>query len=667
MESPRQCPNDARRRRGSLAAGRQRGRVRDEPVPSVPPGARTLVGLALLLGVAGPVTAADASGPARAFFATPSFEAVRLAPSGEHLAALVPDGSGQQLLVMAADRSRARLLRLPVTLRDFQWATDERLVLVTGDPDSAPGLAAVNRDGSGFLGFAAPADDAGRTGASLLDVLPREPARILMTDDRRLAGEPDVYRVDVFDGSRRFEARNPGRVFRWWTDHRGRVRLALGWAPAGDGVRYKLRHRFAGEGAWQAVHDTRLGGPFMMPLAFAADDRHFFVASSVGRDTAAVQRYDTVSMKLGPVVHARPDVDVSAMEPAPGGGVAAVRYEGGLPARVQLEGDPPATHAWLADRLPDVAFRIVSRSRDGARAVVLAHGDREPGRYYLLDTGPMKLTPIASRLPWLDGRLGERRPVGFEARDGRRLTGYLTLPPGAADTDRWPLVMMPHGGPWARDHWGFDAPAQFFAAEGFAVLQVNFRGSRGFGREHLLAGRGEWDGAMLDDLADGVRWAVSRGHADPDRVAILGASFGGYAALMSAVRYPDIYRCAVSFGAVTDLPAQLQSLKAAPDRRAWHEWRFMVGDPRLRHAALVDASPLNHARAFRVPVLLAHGADDGRVSPDQAQGLALAMKRAGAPGRLMLMEDTGHALADPERRAEFHAAALDFIRDKLGN
>lgn len=623
------------------------------------------VGGGFLFGAAGAAVAGGTDPAAEAFFATPQFESVRLAPSGGHLAALVPAGTGQRLLVMAADRSRARLLPAPAEVRDYRWATDERLLLVTGGPGAAPGLAAVNRDGSGFVSLAAPADGARRVGVSLLDLLPREPASVLITDDRRMARAPDAYRINIFDGSRERVARNPGRVFRWWTDRLGRVRLALAWAPADGGVRYALRHRFGSEGSWHHMHDAELGGPFMTPLAFAADNRHVFVAASVDRDTTAVRRYDTDAMALGPVVHARAGVDVDTMEMAPGGGVAAVRYEGARPDRVQLEGDPPEMLSWLDEQLEDGAHRIVSRSRDGDRAVVLAHHDRQPGRYYLLTTEPMELTPIASRLPWLEGSLGPRRPVAFQARDGRQLTGYLSLPAQDKGAGPAPLLIMPHGGPWARDHWGFNAPAQYFAAEGFTVLQVNFRGSRGFGRDHLMAGRGEWDDAMLDDLADGVGWAVARGYADPDRVAILGASFGGYAALMSAVRYPDLYGSAVSFGAVTDLPAQLRSLKEAGDGRAWSEWRFMVGDPDEGYSALVDASPLNHARAIRVPTLLAHGAEDRRVAPAQALALARATERAGAPVRFMLMEDTVHALADPERRARFYATALDFIRDSL--
>lgn len=620
-----------------------------------------LVMAALALGGTG----ASAAPPAEAFFATPAFDAVRLSPSGEHLAALVAADSGRRLAVMPVARSRARVLSFPAPLRDYRWATDERLVLAIGAPDQAPGLAAINRDGSGYRVLARPTEKpARREGATLLDLLPRQPAQVLVSDDCREAGAPDVYRVNLFSGERVLVARNPGRVFRWWTDRLGRVRLSLAWSHRGEGLRYVLRHRFGGGNGWQRLHEAKLGGPFITPLAFDSDNRHLFVASSVGRDTTAAQRYDTVTMTLGEVVHGRPDADVGAVEPAPGGGVASVRYEAREPVQVFPGGEEPAGRDWLDRQLPDLEHRIVSRSRDGGRAIVLARGDREPGRFYLFEREPNRLEPLGSRLPWLEGRLGPRRAVSFQARDGRRLTAYLSLPPGGADGPR-PLVIMPHGGPWSRDHWGFDAPAQYFAAHGFAVLQVNFRGSRGFGRDHLMAGRGEWDDEILDDLADGAGWAVARGHADPDRVGILGASFGGYAALMSAVRYPELYKGAVSFAAVTDLPRQLQALKAAGDLRAWHEWSVMVGDPVSDAMSLVRASPLNHARAMTTPVLLAYGEADQRVDPGHSLLLARALDEAGAPYRTLVLNGVGHGLEAPEARARFYEQALGFMRRAL--
>lgn len=620
-----------------------------------------LVGLLLQAG-----HAAAAPPSAGAFFAAPAFDAVRLSPSGEHVAALVATQAGRRLAVMPVARTRARLLAVPADVRDYRWATDERLVLVIGAPGAAPGLAAVNRDGSGFRVLAA-SDPEGelREGARLLDLLPREPAVVLVSDDRRRPRAPDVFRLNLFTGERELAARNPGRVFRWWTDHLGRVRLALAWSAHDGRLAYVLRHRFGPDGAWQRLHEATLGGAFLTPLAFDSDNRHLFVASSVGRDTTAVQRYDTVTLALQGVVHARPDVDVVAMDPAPGGGVASVRYEAQRPVRVYLDGTEPAGVAWLDRRLPGLEHRVVSRSRDGRRAVVLAHGDREPGRYYLFEREPFRLQALGSRLPWLQGRLGPRRPVDFRARDGRRLTGYLSLPPGPG-SGRLPLLVMPHGGPWSRDHWGFDAPAQYFAAQGFAVLQVNFRGSRGFGRDHMMAGRGEWDGAILDDLADGVRWAVGEDIAGAERVAILGASFGGYAALMSAVRYPEMYRAAVSFAAVTDLPRQLDTLRRDGDERAWREWSVMVGDPARDAAGLVNSSPLNHARAFRVPVMLAHGGRDRRVDPAQSRLLARALDRAGLPHRMLVLEDTGHGLEEPAARARFYRDALAFLRGATG-
>lgn len=623
------------------------------------------VALILLFAVL-PTFAAFASPPsAEAFFAAPVFDAVRLSPSGEHLGALVSTGGERRLLVMPTSRDRARLLPMPAGLRDYRWATDERLLLITGSAGASAGLAAVNRDGSGYRTLVRARPNAEEQGAVLVDLLSGEPSSVLVADDRRRRGEPDVFRVNVFDGGRELAARNPGRVFRWWTDRLGRVRLGMAWSPSDDGIRYGLIHRFGPDTAWRRIHEAPLGGPFLTPLTFDTGNRQLFVASSVGRDTTAVQRFDTVTMELGEVVHARPDADVAGMDAAPDGGVAAVRYETERPVEIFLDGPAPKGEARLDARFPGLAHRIVSRSRDGRRAVVLVHGEREPGRFYLLNREPFELTPVGARLPWLAGRIGPREPIEFSARDGRRLQGYLSLPPDDSGSPK-PLLVMPHGGPWARDLWGFDAPAQYFAVHGYAVLQVNFRGSRGLGREHLMAGRGEWDGDILDDLADGVRWAVDEGIADPDRVAILGASFGGYAALMSAVRYPGTYRCAVSFAGVTDLTRQMESLKDAGNLRALEEWRVMVGDPDRQAAALVEASPLNFARAIEVPVMLAHGAEDDRVSLEQSRELASALERAGKSHRFMILGDVGHGLDAGGARAAFFREALGFMDRSMG-
>lgn len=582
-----------------------------------------------------------------------------ISPDGRHLAALVGTDAGRKLAVMSRDRSRARLLRVPDELRAYHWATNERLLLEVGAPHQSPGLAAVNRDGRDYSVLVPPgADAATADGARVLSLLPLEPGRVLISLDGRLPHAPDVHRLDVFSGERSLEAENPGRVFRWLADGRGRVRAAMGWEPTDSGVRYGLWHRHVPHGGrWRRLHEFSPGGPAIVPLAFAADGDGLLVSASVDRDTAAIHRFDPARGSLGPVLFSHAGVDVADLTLG-SLGVAMVRWEDQRPGKGLLDEAVLRQDRWLDARLPGLAQRITSASGDGSLAVVFAWSDQVPGRYYLFDREAQTLELIGARRPWLENRLPAREPVRLEARDGWPLQGYLTRP---ADGRPAPLLLIPHGGPWARDHWGFDAAAQYFAAHGWAVLQVNFRGSTGFGRAHLNAGRGQWDGVMLDDLADGADWAVREGAALRDRICVLGASFGGYAALMSAVRHPERYRCAVSFAAVTDLALRIRTLSADGDGRAFHEWRDMVGDPRREAAGLVRASPLNHARSFRVPVLLAHGGRDRRVAPAHSADMAAALARAKRVHEMLWLPEAGHGLELPADRVRFYERALAFI------
>lgn len=594
----------------------------------------------------------------------PQFDAVTVSPDGEHLAALVGTDRGRQLVVMSRGRTHARVIPVDHWLRGYRWATDTRLLLSIGRPWRSPGIAAVNRDGREYRVLIAPGPDAGAAvGARVMSTLPEQPAEVLVALDERQPFAPDVFRLNVFDGGREPVANNSTRLFRWFPDARGRLRAGLGWEPAPDGLRYVLWHRFLPDGPWRRLHDFPPGGPAMVPLAFAPDGRELLVASSVDRDTAAVRRLDPVTGRLGNVLFGRPEVDVDDVALGPMG-VTLVRWEHHRPDRRVFDAKRDLREEWLDGRLPSLKHRSVSASRDGRFAVVMAWSDFVPGRYYLHDRKRSQLTLIGSRRPWLEGRLPQRAPIAFKSRDGVTLQGYLTRP--VRVQGRVPLLVVPHGGPWARDHWGFDAAAQFFASRGWQVLQVNFRGSEGFGRAHLDAGRGEWDGLMLRDLADGVDWAVRSRRVNPERVCILGVSFGGYAALMSAVRFPETYRCAVAFAPVTDLAARIGRFRDEGNLRAYHEWRYMVGDPAQPGGALVDASPLNHARALELPVMIGHGRRDHRVPFQQSLQMAWAMQRAGHPPRTLWLPEVGHDMHVPAARVAFHRAALEFINAAVG-
>ena len=253
--------------------------------------------------------------------------------------------------------------------------------------------------------------------------------------------------------------------------------------------------------------------------------------------------------------------------------------------------------------------------------------------------------------------------VSFKAEDGLSLQGYLTRPLGDGP---WPLLVMPHGGPWSRDVWGFDAVSQYFAAQGWAVLTVNYRGSEGFGREFLLAGRGQWGGRMQTDLDAGVRWATREGIASPGQACLMGSSYGGYAALMGVILSPDLYRCAVSLSAATDLVRQIDRYKQVGNERAWLEWRYMVGDPIVDRERLKRASPLHRAEDLQRPVLIFHGLADQTVAAEHAVSLAARLENLGKAHELVLMPDVGHGLRRPQTRLSVYNKALAFMQESLG-
>jgi dipeptidyl aminopeptidase/acylaminoacyl peptidase len=255
-------------------------------------------------------------------------------------------------------------------------------------------------------------------------------------------------------------------------------------------------------------------------------------------------------------------------------------------------------------------------------------------------------------------------PVSFTSRDGLTIEGYLTLPPGSSGGPM-PMILNVHGGPWVRDGWGYDPEAQWFANRGYACLQVNYRGSTGYGKEFLNAGNKEWGGTMHDDLVDAVRWAVESGVADPERVAIYGGSYGGYAALAGATFTPDLFRCAVDIVGPSSLITLINSIPPywKPLLATFHE---RVGNPDTEEDFLKSRSPLFFVDRIRIPMLIAQGSNDPRVKQAESEQIVAAMKEKGIDYEYLLFEDEGHGFVRPENRLKFYAAAERFLAKHLG-
>jgi dipeptidyl aminopeptidase/acylaminoacyl peptidase len=313
----------------------------------------------------------------------------------------------------------------------------------------------------------------------------------------------------------------------------------------------------------------------------------------------------------------------------------------------------------LIDReFPATKNDFTSRSDDLQWMIVFAHSDRDPGTYYMLNTTKPTLEQLVVTMPWIKpAKMAEMRPITYQARDGLTIHGYLSLPAGS-DGKNLPLIVNPHGGPWVRDEWGFNPEIQFFASRGYAVLQMNFRGSTGYGSGFEAAGFGQWGLSMQDDITDGVKWAIAQGIADPKHIAIYGASYGGYAAMAGLAFTPELYCCGINYVGVTDIKLLLKTLPKSWNREIVEA---MTGNSKRDGKQLEATSPMDHPERIRVPVLFAYGRLDDRVDLKHGTEMAGDLRARGIPVTLIVRQDEGHGFRHWDNKIELYKAMEEFL------
>ena len=343
----------------------------------------------------------------------------------------------------------------------------------------------------------------------------------------------------------------------------------------------------------------------------------------------------------------------------------AALYQGAPPwERVLDSAHPDAAKLRLLQKaFPDQIVEPVSATTDGARVVLHVYSDHNPGDYYLFDPKTMNADLIDSQRDWIDPRqMAEQRAVEFKARDGQAIHGLLTLPPGVP-AHKLPLVVNPHGGPFGvMDSWGWSREPQLLASRGYAVLQVNFRGSGGYGASFESAGRQGWDTVMIDDITDGTRWAIQQGFADASRICIYGASYGGYAALMSALREPDLYRCVIGYAGVYDLPRLRRDSDIADTAQGRRFMNEFIGDDKRLKAA----SPLTYIDRLKAAVMIVHGEEDKRAPFSQAKALRGALDERHYPYEWLVKPDEGHGFYEEANLMELYTRLLAFLDRNIG-
>lgn len=498
--------------------------------------------------------------------------------------------------------------------------------------------------------------------ADIVDSLPDDPAHILVQHNRRSKQVFDLYRLNLVTGAETLVAANPGNIVGWLTDHAGAVRVGIATDGANNTVLYREREDQPFRSLLASNFRTKVNVQF-----FDAHNDKLYAISNRNRDKAALVRIDPASPDVETLIYAHPNVDVDrAVWSRARTKLVWAEFNDEKEGRQYFDAPTKAIFDRLEARLPHTTLRFQSANLNEDTYVVAASSDRSQGARYLFHAPSESLEVLGEIAPWLKPEhMARMNPVRYTARDGLEITGYLTLPVGRAPKNL-PCVVNPHGGPWSRDRWGFNEDAQFLANRGLCVLQMNYRGSTGFGRRFWEAGFKQWGLAMQDDIADGVNWLVIQGIADPKRVAIYGGSYGGYATLAGITKTPELYAAAVNFVGISNLFTFLNTIPPywEPLREQLYQ---MIGDPNspadVRQMAAT--SPALNAAKIRTPLLVAQGARDPRVSKAESDQIVEALRRRGVAVEYIVKDNEGHGFANEENRLEFYEAMERFFSAHL--
>ncbi len=639
--------------------------------------------IAVLLGtVCGWLPAGAGAVDLERFLREESFNEMKLSPTGEYLAATVPMEDSTAVAILR--RSDMKLVGAFRPQKHnhadtFEWVSDQRLVIGLAQkfgrldaPQATGELYGINADGKDgelLVGYRKGSMAAGNhaearlawgIAAELMEAAPAGDGSALI--EVSLFSEKassQVERMDVATGKRTLVIRSPVPRAAFRTDAQGEVRFATGFA---DDRISRLYYRDPGA-EWRPVHETSRTGRAQVPVGFGVDGQpYLLVEQAEGPDAIVAWDAKTDARRI---VLRDPVVDPGRIIYQPGTRtpVGALFFGATPHTRFFDEGSSTARlYRSLEAALKSPLF-ITSSTRDGQLVLVRTWSGRNPGDFYLYDTVRKHASLLASRSQWIDAETTARvQPVSLKARDGLALHGFLTVPHGK-EAKGLPLVVLPHGGPFGVfDDGSYERETQMLADAGYAVLQINFRGSSNYGFAHTVAGKQQWGGTMQDDVTDATRWAIAQGIADPARICLYGASYGAYAAMMGPIREPGLYKCAAGYVGVYDpalMYARGDTGGSKTGRVYLREW---VGEQK----DLGSRSVIARAADIKVPVFLAAGGEDERAPITHTRRLEAALKKSGTPVEALYYKTEGHGFYTPEHRREYYSRLLAFLAQTLG-
>lgn len=619
------------------------------------------------------------------------YSKIKISADGHYLAATTVVKGKPMLALIDRVNHKGTMLkpREGNQIVNFWWVNDHRVLYTEGTqvsgwdrPFATGEIFAVNGDGSSaalLFGYRAGSGGGSthiqqaqseRASGELVDILRNgDRNHVMIATNSWDSGADGAYTqlfiMDVNSGVKRPVGTAPLRNASFVVDNHGVARFAIGW----DSHAYEVVYYREGESqAWQLLFQGSATRNVPLPDAFNRDDTVVYMWCRGTTSVGALCPWDVASKTMKAPVWTDEVTDGDSLMRSLDGrdviGVYAMPSTPSASAFVSGSDTMKAISA-LSKALPGESVSIVSSTEDGSKAVALASSDMDPGTYYLWDNATGKAEPLLQRADWIKpSQMASKQPIEFKARDGMTIHGYLSMPPGREEAKHLPLVVMVHGGPFGiRDDWEYDPLVQVMATRGYAVLQVNFRGSGGYGESFEHAGYKEWGGAMQDDVTDATHWAIDQRIATAGHICIFGGSYGGYAALEGAVKEPDLYRCAVGYVGVYDL-AKMYTDGDISDR--------IIGKNYLRNAlgtdpALLAArSPINQLDKLKASVLLIVGGQDQRVPPIQGESLHRALDSRGVAHEWLYKSGEGHGFYDEKNNVELYERLTQFLDRNIG-
>jgi len=597
--------------------------------------------------------------PLKDFFRNADKNGYQISPDGKYFSYLSPWENRMNVFVQEIGKDNAVRVTSAKErdIAGYFWKGNSRIVfLQDSGGDENFKLYSVDKDGNNSK-LLTPAE---KVRAGIIDDLEDNEDEMLISMNQRNPQAFDVYRINLKTGDLKMVAENPGNIMGWVTDHDGKLRVAT----ASDGVNNVLMYRDDESQPFKEVLNTNFRES-VDPLFFTFDNKFLYVSSNLNRDKSAIVKFDIANGKEIETLYENSDVDVSGLSFSKKRKVlTSISYVTDKRQMKYLDNLTEKRYSRLKKDLGDYEVVITGLNKNEDKFLVRTYSDRSLGAYYFYDENTDKLSKISDVSPWLNEKeLAIQKPIKYTSRDGLTINGYLTLPQGV-EAKNLPVVVNPHGGPWARDNWGFNPEIQFLANRGYAVLQMNFRGSTGYGKKFWEASFREWGLKMQDDISDGVAWLIKEGIADPKRIAIYGGSYGGYATLAGVTFTPDLYACAIDYVGVSNMFTFMKTIPPywEPFRKMMYE---MVGDPEKDSALFTQVSPVFHVDKIKAPLFIAQGRKDPRVNVNESDQMVEAMKKQGVEVEYLVKDNEGHGFRNEENRFDFYGSMEKFLEKHL--